>query len=73
MSLKTNANAKGGYIHIHGPTKSREDEKSRVEGSLQIILQKITDQDRLLNEMGDNFKALNQLIGSHCRSINNIK
>ena len=30
------------YMRIHGLNKSREDEKSRTERTLQIILQKIT-------------------------------
>ena len=61
------------YMPTHGSNKSIEDYKSRVEVTRQIILQQITYQDLLLDEMGENFKAFNQFIGSHSISIYHIK
>ena len=46
------------------PYKSKQGEKSSVDDMLQIILQKITDQDRVLDEMREN-----HLIECHYRSI----
>ena len=51
----------------HKWKKSREDEKCCFENTLQIILQKMTYGDRVLNEMGENMEAINQFIRSHSK------
>uniref|UniRef100_M1DB86 Uncharacterized protein n=1 Tax=Solanum tuberosum TaxID=4113 RepID=M1DB86_SOLTU len=57
------------YIPHHERRRPKDNERKRVEGMLSIILHRVTEHDRVLDEMEENIEVMKQMIGSHSRSI----
>uniref|UniRef100_M1D8U8 Uncharacterized protein n=1 Tax=Solanum tuberosum TaxID=4113 RepID=M1D8U8_SOLTU len=49
----------------HQQKSSRSDEKKRIDNTLLIILQKLHEQDRMLEALKESMEVLNLMIGSH--------
>uniref|UniRef100_M1DM54 Uncharacterized protein n=1 Tax=Solanum tuberosum TaxID=4113 RepID=M1DM54_SOLTU len=57
------------YISPHERVKPKEYEGGKIEDIRSLILHKVEQHDKVLNEMKDNVSLLNQMTASHSISI----
>uniref|UniRef100_M1DVW0 Retrotransposon gag protein n=1 Tax=Solanum tuberosum TaxID=4113 RepID=M1DVW0_SOLTU len=69
VEIEVQCKRKDKYIPPHERRRPTDNEGKRVEGMCSIILHKVNEHDRLLEEMKENIKVMKQMIGSHSRSM----
>uniref|UniRef100_M1DF02 Integrase core domain containing protein n=1 Tax=Solanum tuberosum TaxID=4113 RepID=M1DF02_SOLTU len=69
VEIEVQCKRKDKYIIPHKGRRPKDNEVKRIEGMLSIILHKVTEQDRELEEMKKNIKVVKQMIGSHSKSV----
>ena len=52
------------YIPPHEQKRSKDNEGQHGEGTVAIILNKVSEHDRVINEIKENIEVMNQMIGS---------
>uniref|UniRef100_M1DFI7 Uncharacterized protein n=1 Tax=Solanum tuberosum TaxID=4113 RepID=M1DFI7_SOLTU len=69
MELEVPCKKKDRYIPLHERIKPKEYEGGQIEEILSLILHKVEQYDRVLNEIKENISLLNQMSVSHSMSI----
>uniref|UniRef100_M1DNX7 Uncharacterized protein n=1 Tax=Solanum tuberosum TaxID=4113 RepID=M1DNX7_SOLTU len=69
MKIEVQCKRKDKYIPPHERRSPKENEVKHLEGILSIILHKVTEQDRELEEMKENIQWMKPMIWSHSRAV----
>uniref|UniRef100_M1DF39 Uncharacterized protein n=1 Tax=Solanum tuberosum TaxID=4113 RepID=M1DF39_SOLTU len=69
VEIEVQCRRKDKYIPPHERKRPKDNEGQHVERMLAIILHKVSEHDRVLDEMKENVEVMNQMIGSNFRSI----
>lgn len=59
MEIEVQFQRKDRYISSHEQRRPKDNESKRVKGMLSIILQKVNEHDRVLEEMNESVNVLN--------------
>uniref|UniRef100_M1DND3 Uncharacterized protein n=1 Tax=Solanum tuberosum TaxID=4113 RepID=M1DND3_SOLTU len=69
VEIEVQCKRKDRYVPPHERGKTKNNEGKRVEGMLSIIFNKVSEYDRVLEQINESIEVMKQMIGSHSRSI----
>uniref|UniRef100_M1DZY2 Integrase core domain containing protein n=1 Tax=Solanum tuberosum TaxID=4113 RepID=M1DZY2_SOLTU len=69
VEIEVQCKRKDKYVPPHERIRPKDNDGKHVEGMLSIILHKVNEHDRVLEEMKESIEVMKQMIGSHSRSI----